>query len=106
MSIKHLLLSALLATPFTALADDDDHHVALKDCPAAVQETIKANLGAGRLDEVDLYEVDGARLYIAEVDVKRTKQGDDDFKLHINGEGKLLKTVVDRDDDDDDRHDD
>lgn len=64
--------------------------VALADCPVAVQDTIKANLGKGTLDDIEAVTRDGSTLYKAEVDLP----GDDDLKLYISEQGSLVKTVT------------
>lgn len=82
-----ILITALFATASFALAED----IRLEDCPPAVQQTIQANLRDGKLDDVKVIKVEDRTLYVADVDLPNGE----DVKVHINGEGKLLKTVED-----------
>ena len=83
-----LTLTTLAALTFSAHADDD---IRLEDCPQPVQTTIKQNARDGKIDEVDSHVIDGKALYIAEVDLP----SDMDLKIHVSGDGKLVKTIED-----------
>lgn len=70
---------------------DLEKEVRLDDCPAPVRETLVANSRGGKIDEVDLIELGGKQIYIAEVDLPR----DIDLKVYVNGDGTLVKTRED-----------
>lgn len=82
-----ILVTTLSATASFAFADD----IRLEECPPAVQQTIQANLRDGKLDDVEVIKVEDRTLYVADVDLPNGH----DVKVHINGEGKVLKTVED-----------
>jgi len=87
MNTKTALAALLASASLTAYAGDID----LKSCPAAVQQTIQANSRDGKLDEIDVIKIEDRTLYVADVDLP----GDKDLKIHVSGEGKLLKTRED-----------
>ena len=86
--MKHLIpiASALLAA---SIAHAED--VPLKNCPPRVRETIKSELGNGKLDDIERVHLKGRTRYIVEIDVRRGG----DLKLLIRPDGKLLSTATD-----------
>lgn len=87
--MKTIIHTALFSIASLAFAAADD--IPLAQCPPAVQDTVRANLRDGRLDEIERITVQGQTRYIAEIDLP----GDDDLKLHIADDGALLKTRED-----------
>jgi hypothetical protein len=65
-SPKILNALAVLGTAFSLRADDE---LALEQCPANVQETIRANARDGKVDEVKSITIDDRTLYVAEIDL-------------------------------------
>ena len=86
-TLQTLILAALAGSTLNLRADD----MKLEQCPAAVQDTIRANARDGRIDDINLITIEGRALYVAEVDLK----GDKDLKLHVGSDGKLIKTRED-----------
>lgn len=86
MKSKSLLyLTFALATGATGMLHSQDN--LLRRYPEAVQASIRGHLGKGKLDEVNSIEVDGRRLYVAEIDLP----GNRDLKVHLDSDGRLLK---------------
>ncbi len=90
MTATHTITALVLATAI-ASADAERRELRLADCPEAVRTTIQANARDGVIDEVDLIAIEGKRIYIAEVDLKRGR----DLKIYVNGDGALVKTRED-----------
>lgn len=90
MKPNQLVITAIiaLATGSSALAFEK-REVRLENTPAAVQSTIAANTGNGKLDEVDRVSFDGKTFYIAEIDMP----GDNDIDLYISEDGTLTRSV-------------
>ena len=63
----------------------------LEECPAIVQETIRANARDGKIEEVDFLAIEDRTLYVAEINLA----GGKDLKVHVTGDGKLAKTSED-----------
>jgi hypothetical protein len=84
-SPKTLIILAILGTVVGLRADNE---LELEQCPANVQETIRANARGGDADEVNPI-TDNVTLYWAEVDVPERRE---DLKLLIGSDGKLIKT--------------
>lgn len=82
-----LAVLALASTAFSAQAKS----VKLEEVPAAVQETIKANVRSATIEGIDVITVDGRTLYVSEVDLP----GDKDLDIHVGAEGQLIKTKED-----------
>lgn len=61
----------------------------LDECPANVQETIRANARGGKVDEVKAITLDDVTLYWTEVDVPERRE---DLKLLVGSDGKLIKS--------------
>lgn len=80
-----------LALTATLAAADAGKEIRLDACPQAVRETITAHARDGKVEEVDLIEIEDKRIYIAEVDLPR----DIDLKIFVDGIGALLKTRED-----------
>ena len=71
--------------------------VQLKDCPEAVQKTIKAQAGDGQILEIEKeVKKDGTVVYEAEVKQTDGKKID----VEVAADGKLLKTEQDDENDD------
>jgi uncharacterized membrane protein YkoI len=81
---KTLMGMALLGTTFSLHADD----LEFDDCPATVQETIRANARGGEVDDVNLLLVEGLSLYYVKIDLP----GERDLKMLVGTDGKLIKT--------------
>lgn len=88
-------LKTLLATGIVTLglgpAASADNEIRLDECPPAVARTITDNARGGKIDEIDVISIQGKTLYVAEVDLPR----DRDLKIHVAGDGTLLKTRED-----------
>jgi hypothetical protein len=69
--LKSLVVLAVLGAAFSLRADND---LALEECPANVQETIRANARGGKVDEVNAITIDDLTLYWAEVMCQRGGQ--------------------------------
>lgn len=67
------------------LADD----IKLKECPAAVRQTIEQNLLGGNVDEIKEIRINDHVLYIVEIDLKGFREA----RLYIAGDGALRKIV-------------
>ncbi len=86
-----------LARP--AFADGKEEEVKLEDCPAAVQKTIKANAGDGKIVEVEKEtRKDDTVVYEAEVKTADGKEVDN----MVAEDGTLIKVDEDDEDDEDD----
>jgi hypothetical protein len=85
-SPKSLIVLAVLGTALSLRADDD---LELEQCPANVQETIRANTRDGKVDEVNAITIDDRTLYLAEIDLPGRN---DDLKVFVGSDGKLIKT--------------
>ena len=85
-SPKILIVLGILGTTVCLRADNE---LELDECPANVQETIRANARGGDVDEVNAITIDDVTLYWAEVDVPEKRE---DLKLLVGSDGKLIKT--------------
>lgn len=86
-----------LSLGWTAFADGKEEKVKLEDCPAAVQKTIKAKAGDGKVVEVEKEtKKDGTVVYEAEI---KTADGKE-VEITVGADGKVID-VEDEDDDDD-----
>ena len=85
-SPKILIVLGILGTAACLRAGNE---LALDECPANVQETIRANARGGDVDEVSAITIDDVTLYWAEVDVPEKRE---DLKLLVGSDGKLIKT--------------
>ena len=88
MKTTAILTLALL--PFLASARDL-REIRLDECPQAVQSTVRDHARDGRIDEVDLIEIEDNTIYIAEAEFSQ----DRDMKIYVSGNGALIKTVED-----------
>ena len=86
-----LLLAALLGTVFLGAAQADPNEVPLASCPAPVQAAIESHKQGGKLDEINLIDVEGRKLYVVEVNLA----GRRDLKLHITSDGAVVKSRED-----------
>ncbi|TLD72440.1 hypothetical protein FEM03_03545 [Phragmitibacter flavus] len=92
LAVSLTVLTAAFAG--TAWADDDD--LKLSQTPEAVQATVRDNLRGGKVDDIDRVQLEGRTMYKVEVDLPDRKGGDDDdLKLYIDADGKLLKSRED-----------
>ena len=89
--MKTIRTLTTLALTATFAAADAGKELRLDACPQAVRETIIAHAREGRVEEVDLIEIEDKQIYIAEVDLAR----DIDLKIFVDGKGVLLKTRED-----------
>ncbi len=83
---------ALLLTAATLLCDPAS--LCAKDIPyrklgSVVQKTIGENLAGGHVDEIKVIRIDDRTLYVVEIDLPGRRER----KIHIAGDGKLLKIV-------------
>jgi hypothetical protein len=78
-----LIALALLGTAIYLRADE----LGLEQCPAVVQETIRANARGGDVDDVNSIIIEGRSIYLIEVEVPKK-----DLKLLVDSDGKLIKT--------------
>jgi hypothetical protein len=85
-SPESLIVLAVLGTAFSLCADDE---IELEQCPANVQETIRANVRDGKVDEVKSITIDDRSLYLADIDLPGRN---DDLKVFVGSDGKLIKT--------------
>jgi hypothetical protein len=103
--MKRWILSFSFALCAIALAAYAAHakevKVKLEDCPKAVQQTIKTEVGAGKINEIEKEKKANGYVYEAEV-VIAGKQ----YDLKVAENGKLLAKQLDDDDDDDEDDDD
>lgn len=60
-----------------------------KQLPAAVSAIVSANLGGGHVDDIKVIHIDERTLYVVEVDLPGLRER----KVHVTGDGILLKTV-------------
>lgn len=72
----------IAATVVTTQARD----IRLKDCPAAVQKTIKANLKGGVIDDIERKKINGSTRYVVDIDGPKGR----DITFHIGPKGKVL----------------
>ena len=86
MNARHLLLTVSLLGA-AGLTNATAKDLPIASCPAPVQETIRAQTGSGKLDDIKLITAGGAQEYVVDIDVP----GDRDRKLHISPAGALLK---------------
>lgn len=105
--MKHLLkriagclLIAGLALASPVLADDDNEEkVQLKDCPEAVQATLKKHLDNGTILEIEKETAkDGTVTYEAEV----KRQNGTVFEIEVSSNGKLIEIEEEDDEEDED----
>ncbi len=80
------LAAALLGGVASGLSAEG---IPLKECPEPVRKTIRDHLGMGRIDEIKTIRVENRVLYLAEIDLP----GKRERKLHVGGDGTLLKLV-------------
>ena len=84
-SLLFFLVALAVGSPGVLFATE----MRLEDCPAAVQEVIRANTGDGRLDEIDFIAPRG--VYEVEIDLGPQR----DRRLLVAGSGEILETVED-----------
>ncbi len=104
------VLSAGLVIPIWsgvagAEGDDDENEVKvlLKDCPEAVQKTIKKEAGSGKIVEIEKEREHGKVIYEAEVVIDGKE-----YELTVGEDGTLIEKEEEgaEDDDEDDEDDD
>ena len=81
-----LILFAVATCLSTRLRAGDE---ALKKLSGEVQGKIQENLGGGHVDDLKVIRIDDRLLYIVEIDLPGPRKR----KLHIAGDGTLLKMV-------------
>jgi uncharacterized membrane protein YkoI len=60
-----------------------------KQLSAAVQAKMQENLGGGHIDDIKVIRIDERLLYVIEIDLPGPRKR----KLHLTGEGELLKII-------------
>lgn len=65
--------------------------IPLSQCPDPVREMIREHTGFGRVDEIKTIRTENRILYVAEIELP----GQRERKLHVSGDGTLLKMVED-----------
>jgi len=91
MRLGHFaLLSICCASALAVLADDDAQTVALSGTPAAVQKTVNAQVGDGKLGDIDKSVSDGETVYDVGLTAKDGQQRD----FTVAEDGTLLSTEV------------
>jgi hypothetical protein len=91
-----MLASLIVSLVFVAVSSsqaDDEVAVKLRDCPEAVQQTLKREAAGGSIDEIERGEENGRVMYEAEVEIS-----DKDFELQVLADGTLLKKVLEEED--------
>lgn len=68
-------------------AEIDGREIPLRDCPAKVRATIKANADGGRVEEVEFLKYNGRKIYVADIEFP----GSRDLEIYVFGNGNLLK---------------
>ena len=92
-----LAVAVALALPICAEAKEEK--VNLKDCPEAVQKTIKDHASGGKILEIEKEtQKDGTVVYEAEI----KKADGKTIEIEVAADGKLLDTEEEDDDEDDD----
>jgi uncharacterized membrane protein YkoI len=89
-SIPTILATGVIL--ITSIAPAQAREVRFADCPQPVQATINSNTREGRIDEVEMVQIKGQTVYVAEIDLK----GDLDLRIHVAPDGTLIKTVEDQ----------
>jgi len=83
------IITTLAFTTALAGAQGKSREMRLEECPPPVQSTVQANARGGNIEEVDLINIDGKVIYIAEAELPR----DRDLKIYVSGNGALMKTL-------------
>ncbi len=78
------LAASLLGGVATGLCAEG---IPLRQCPSPVVDTIKSQLGPGRIDGIQTVRADSRRLYLAEIDLP----DDVDLLLVIGERGEILR---------------
>lgn len=96
-----LLSLGLVVSPAAAAEekDGDDENevkVQLKDCPEAVQKTIKKEAGSGKIREIEKEQEGGKTVYEAEVVIDSKE-----YEITVAEDGKLLEKEEEGAEDDD-----
>ncbi|MDH4410738.1 MAG: hypothetical protein QE273_14065, partial [Verrucomicrobiales bacterium] len=81
-----LACAAIASGPGTSLRAGDE---ASKQLSENVRAKVSENLGGGHVDDIKVIRIDERQLYIVEIDLP----GPRERKLHVTGEGVLLKMV-------------
>jgi hypothetical protein len=96
-----LLLVALCAPVAVAEEDENEQKVQLKDCPEAVQKTIKRETEGGKILEIEKERHRGKVVYECEYIKDKHR-----WEITVAENGKLLKKEREDDDEDEDGDDD
>jgi uncharacterized membrane protein YkoI len=89
MQFKRFVFSSLfLAATATVFAADDSKPVALSEIPSAVQRTINAQIGDGKLGEIDRSNENGEPTF----DVSFTTKAGDERGFSVADDGTVLST--------------
>jgi len=83
-------LSICCASAFAVLADDSSRTVALSETPVAVQKTVNARVGDGKLGDIDKSLSSGETVY----DVGLTTKDGQERDFTVAEDGTLLNTEV------------
>ncbi len=95
------LTVAMVAGMASAAWSNHDAAIKLKDCPEAVQQTLKREATGGSIEEVEKKSEGDQVHYAAEIEI-----GDEDYDLEVLPNGTLLKKVLQVDDEDEDQNED
>lgn len=93
VAVAMLGLGAMLAMPGCASeskeAKTPEIKVKLEDCPPAVQQTIKKELGSGQLGDIAKETKAGATVYEADAKIDGK-----DYETNVAADGKLISKAV------------
>jgi hypothetical protein len=93
-SAMPICLAADATTPPVAKVEAGDVKVKLADCPAAVQDTLKKEAGAGTIGNVEKDAEDGKTSYEADVTIDGKA-----WEIKVAEDGKLVSKAIDDDKD-------
>jgi uncharacterized membrane protein YkoI len=94
--VSLFVVSAAVVTAAEQEGEQNEIKVQLKDCPEAVQKTIKKEAGDGKIVEVEKEREDGTVVYEAEVIIDGQE-----YEITVAEDGKLLGKEKEGADDDD-----
>ena len=63
----------------------DEVKVKLEDCPKAVQETLKKEIGDGKIEDIAMEKEDGKVIYEADAEI-----GGKDYEIKVSADGRLI----------------
>lgn len=77
-------------------SEEGETKIKLKDCPKAVQATIKKEVGDGKIEDISKETEDGKTIYEVDAEI-----GGKDYEIKIAENGALISKKLEDDDDDD-----